>query len=375
MPTMENDPADTPPSEPTFRAPPRRTRHRDVALRAGVSTATVSKVITGRETDRISQETRMRVLEAVRELNYVPQSAVREMQTGRTGRIGVLLVHPAAFGDMDPYHTGVLSGILAGAWRAQRNTLLYTALEPYAETLRREILGGGADAVLAVGKVWSPLVESIVTQANLPVVYISVLPQESEIRRSVPYFGVDCDNHMGGRLAIEHLARLGHRRIGIILGGVASKDLPFVRERLAGADAAATEAGISLSLLESVSLTTTVQTVAARKSTAPTALFFIEGETHIARLLAEIAPDCGVRIPQDLSVVAFNSTRLSKDALLPVTAVRQPLEEIGACAVALAVDYLDKGTTSENHAGTVVRLPVTLDVRESTVPPSRQSPR
>lgn len=366
---MENQSSDPSPDGPVFPAPPRRTRHRDVALRAGVSTATVSKVITGRETDRISEETRQRVLDAVRDLNYVPQSAVREMQTGRTGRIGVLLVHPAAFGNMDPYHTGVLSGILDGAWRAQRNTLLYTALEPYAETLRREILGGGADAVLAVGKVWTPLVESIVTQANLPVVYISVLPQESEVRRSVPYFGVDCDNKAGGRLAIEHLAKLGHRRIGIVLDGASSEYLPFVRERLAGVSAAATEAGISLSLVESVSLPAVMKKVATEKSTALTALFFIEGETLLDRLLGELAPGSGIRIPHDLSVVAFNSTRLSEYALLPVTAVRQPLEEIGARAVALAVDYLDNGATAQNHAGTIVRLPVTLDVRESTAPP------
>lgn len=349
--------------------PPRRPRHRDVALRAGVSPATVSKVITGRESERISEETRKRVMEAVRELNYVPQSAVREMQTGRTNRIGVLLLHPAAFGAMDPYHSAILGGILSGAFTHRRNTLLYTALDPEAETLRQEILGGGADAVIAVGKVWTPLVKSAVIQANVPVVYVSVLPQGSDLTRSVPYFAVDCDNEGGGRLAIEHLASLGHQHVAIVIDTPESLSLSFVQERLLGAKEAAEKSGIALTIVERESLEDTLQQIGSGVANAPTALFIIEGEGQLNEIISEMAPRHGLSVPESLSIIAFNSTRHSESASVPVTAIRQPLTEIGRKAVEILVNYLDNGATSENRMGAIARLPVTIDVRASTSAP------
>lgn len=346
---------------------PRRARHSDVAKRAGVSPATVSKVMTGRESDRISAETRDRVLAVVNELNYVPRSAVREMQTGRTGRIGVLLTHPAAFGTMDPYHMGILSGILSQAFEYRRNTLLYTALEPGADTLRQELLGGGADAVIAVGRVWTPLVEDVVTRANLPVVYVSVQPGEGDTPRSVPYFGVDCDNEQGGRIGIAHLTDLGHKRIAVILGHI-TVTVSFVQERLAGATTAANEAGASIEIREHAQTESLLKRIADGDSDAPTALFFVEGENYLADLYNEMLPRHGLSVPHDLSVITFNSTTVSEYALIPTTSVRQPLQEIGAKAVQIVADFLAAGADADHRRGTVARLPVLLDVRASTAP-------
>lgn len=357
MPHKKNDPS-----------PPRRARHSDVAKRAGVSPATVSKVMTGREAGRISPETRDRVLEVVRELNYVPRSAVREMQTGRTGRIGVLLTHPAAFGGMDPYHIGILSGILSEAFAHRRNTLLYTALEPGADTLRQELLGGGADAVIAVGDVWTPLVETVVTRANLPVVYVSVQPGEAETPRSVPYFGVDCDNENGGRLAIRHLTDLGHKRIAVVVGHTAS-ETSFLVERRAGINAAATEAGASVEYAESAVLESLLRRVADGNPDAPTALFFVDNENVLAALYSELLPRYRLSVPRDLSVATFNSTTVSEHAVVPTTSVRQPLHAIGAKAVEIVADFLGAGANTDNPGKTVARLPVSLDVRASTGAP------
>lgn len=366
---MTTDPTNLPTDEHLPAPLPRRPRHRDVALRAGVSPATVSKVITGRESERISEETRLRVLEAVRDLNYVPQSAVREMQTGRNNRIGVLLLHPAAFGAMDPYHSAILGGILSGAFRHGRNTLLYTALDPAADTLRREILGGGADAVIAVGKVWTPLVKSAVMHANIPVVYVSVLPKESDISRRAPFFAVDCDNQQGGRLAIKHLAELGHRHIAVLVDDIDSQSLTFVQERMAGVQEAAEEHGLSVTIVPGAALLSTLEQIASGSGEPPTALFDIEGEGRSSAIITDLAPRLGLSVPESVSLVAFNSTRASEFAPIPVTAVRQPLTEIGAKAVEILAEYLDQSATASDPSGVVVRLPVTLDVRASTAPP------
>ncbi|MBC8141249.1 MAG: LacI family DNA-binding transcriptional regulator [Armatimonadetes bacterium] len=359
------------PHKKTDSAPlPRRARHSDVAKRAGVSPATVSKVMTGRESDRISEETRERVLAVVSELNYVPRSAVREMQTGRTGRIGVLLTHPAAFGNMDPYHLGILSGILSKAFDYRRNTLLYTALEPGADTLRQELLGGGADAVIAVGNVWTPLVEEVVTRANLPVVYVSVLPGEATTPRSVPYFGVDCDNEAGGRLGITHLTDLGHRRIAVIRGRVAS-NASFVQERIAGAMATADEATANLELVEYKAMEEVIKRVADGAPDAPSAFFFIEGENILGELYDDFLPRYGLSVPRDLSIVTFNSTMMSEYASVPTTSVRQPLQEIGETAVRILAEFLAAGASADHGRRTVVRLPVSLEIRASTAPVNR----
>jgi DNA-binding LacI/PurR family transcriptional regulator len=243
----------------------RKIRSQEVAQAAGVSRSTLSKVLNNRETERIPEGTRQRVLEVVREMNYVPKSQMREIRMGRTNRIGLLLTHPAVFAKLDPYHDALFSGILRGAFRQHKNVILFAAVEESWESFRRDLLGGSSDGVIVVGESWGAQVEQALHRSAHPTVYVSVRPTTLET-----YCFVDCENRAGGRLAIEHLVQLGHRRIGMPIAPQSKGS--YVRERVEGAQEAVHAKNIELVTIPTLEAEGIHRTI--REGGGLTALFF-----------------------------------------------------------------------------------------------------
>ena len=336
----------------------RRIHSREVAQTAGVSLSTLSKVLNGRETDRIPEGTRQRVLKVVRDLNYVPRSQMRELRTGRTGRIGVLLVTPVIFLKMDPYHQGIFDGIVAGAHCYQRNLVLYTAYPDSPEALRRDLLGGSADGVLVIGNVWGPKVQEYLHHSPIPAVYISSAPEAL-----TGYYFADCDNVAGGRLGIEHLLSLGHRRIAVT--ELTDIKHSYQRERMEGvtqafAEAQQRDSGVRCTMIPSRNAREITQIVLADPTI--TALFVPLSEILAGEIMAEIAAQ-GKRVPEDISVIGFDSTEQCDHFPVPLTAVAQPFTAIGEAATEMLVALIDEKETPHER-----RLPVHLDIRKSTGP-------
>lgn len=338
----------------------RRVSSHDVARHAGVSQSTVSLVLSGRAGTRISPETRQRVLEAAQELNYVINVAARALVTGRTNRIAVVPIHPAGLLDRDRYYGQILSGITVGAMRANHNLLLHSANYPDWQALQGDILNGSSDGALLIGREYDDPLTHALLDAGFPTVCISY---------HVPHprcTAVDCDNVAGGRLAIEHLLACGHRNLAFF--APAASEI-WVRERHRGAVEALQDAGIdpdSMLVLEQDCAVQSEDWVARllerlhSVSPAPTGIFGTE--ENQTRLLVEALESHDVQVPADLAVVSFNSTELSARARPPITSIRQPLVEIGTEAVRLLHAIL----SGEEHAPGVRRLPVSLDIRETT---------
>jgi len=331
----------------------------DVAARAGVSRTTASFVLNDRDV-AIPTETRQRVLQAARQLGYRPHAAARALATGRTQRIGIVLNEPECFGTENTYFTNVLAGVTAGALRHNYNLLLYSAHYRDWRALHEDILTGAADGTLLIGRHAHDELAHALLNSAFPTVCIS-------FRIDHPHCAyVDCDNENGAYMAIRHLISLGHRQIAFLAPG---DGLSWSRERLQGARKALAEAGLSGENLplfrwtegDAPSPGWVAAAIDFLKSTRPrpTALFCCN-EEHVCRLMEKL-PEAGIRVPNDLAVVGFNSTELSLRARPPLTSVWQPLHEIGAAGVDLLVDLLN-GRQEAEHSR---RFPVRLDVRES----------
>lgn len=335
----------------------RRVTITDVAQEAGVSVATVSKVINGR--DGIAAGTATHVQQVVERLGYESSLVARGMRSQRTHAVGVLVA------EFEPFSTEILKGAGAALAGTDYALLAYTGggagragwERRYLSRLSGTLIDG---AVLVTPTVVDPV-------AGVPVVAVD------------PHAGpgatptVDSDNLEGAMLGVRHLLGLGHRRIGF-LGG--RRDLESSALREAGYVQALIDAGVTPdpALLHVAEY----RRDAAYEATAamlalpdpPTAVFAANDVSAMGIL--DAAGRLGVRVPDDLSVVGFDDIPESASTTPPLTTVRQEIQQLGAVAVRLLLDLLDgSGVGAAGDAPGHVRLPTSLVVRGSTAAPRR----
>lgn len=325
---------------------------RDVARRAGVSVATAARALG--EYGYVSAATRERVLRASRTLDYHPNAIARSMIKGRTHTLAVIVSDNA-----NPFFASVVRGIEDVVLAKGYAIMLCNADENpekealYLSTVRQKRVDGliispsGGSAV--------PL-RSLLSSGT-PVV---------QIDRRVAGLAADAvliDNRAGVRTAIEHLIRLGYRRIGIISG---PRRLYTGRERLNAYRAALRDAG--LPVLDELIVEGTFKVDSGHRLVGrllklrrrPTALFVANNLMTIGALLG--LKEAGVRIPDEMAVVGFDDMDWAPILTPPLTAVAQPGCDLGTAAGRLLLERLTGGYTGRPR---VVELQPKLVVRES----------
>lgn len=330
-----------------------------IAASAGVSVATVSKVVNGRQD--VAADTRAVIEELLREHGYVPPSARRSLGTGS---IVELIVH----GSFGAYATQVIEGVVqAGAemgvsiaiGQVDDDDVPTGSPEAWA---RRLSTSGRAGVVIVTGALTSAHIDALAL-TGLPLV---VLDPMSLPRVEVTSVG--STNFAGGLAATRHLLALGHRRIGYIGG---PPDSGCNQARLHGYRAALESAGITTDpeLVQNEHFHYEVGLRAATRLLGlpdrPTAV--VGGSDTIALGVIEAARLRGLRVPGDLSVTGFDDTELARMASPPLTAVRQPLREMGRVAVKTVLQMAAGETLDSHH----VELATELVVRGTTGPPER----
>lgn len=345
------------------RRPSARVTLDDVAHRAGVSRATVSKALNGR--DDVAAATRERVLAAVGELGYRPTTGRRDAAPGRATLVAVLDVLES------PYMTHVLGGILTAATAAGADLVVRLAPDRDVRVTRAaarawvdEQRTAGAVGVIGVTLARPDALLLAAQEAGLPFVMVDpVDTQEAGV------VGVGATNWAGGRTATEHLLALGHRRIAWIGGPETST---AARDRLYGYQAALDAAGIAVdpSLIRADHFTVSTGAIHARDLLTgpepPTAIMAADDEIAVGVLAT--AHELGVRLPEDLSVTGFDDTPQAAWTTPPLTTVHQHLEGMGAMAVQTLRVMAEGQHPSSRH----VELATSLTVRESTAPPRRR---
>ncbi len=335
---------------------PRRIKLRDVAERVGVDASLVSRVLNDHPKASAGPATRMRILEAARELGYQPNVAARGLRTAKTWTLGLLLPNLT-----NPMYATIARACARRAQERGYGLVFGAHVEGEdAETFVRMMQQGRVDGLLtASGVLGDAFLRKVATGAMGPLVMLN-----RRVRGVRSY--VTVDDTAGAAMATRHLADLGHTDIAGIFGPGA---IDTTVRRLAGFEEAGRLTKIRLTKIEGTGLDPAAGAAAAktifqqhREITGIFASTFAiaMGVLHAARI-------AGVRVPDDVSLVGLHDSELA-DYLAPaLTTVRLPVEEMAGRAVDLLLDQIGGG----EQLGVMLRTPPVLIARESTARPRK----
>jgi LacI family repressor for deo operon, udp, cdd, tsx, nupC, and nupG len=335
----------------------------EVAKRAGVSTATVSRVLS--QPNVVAPATRRRVMLAVERLGYEPNSTAQNLRTLKTAKLLVTVPDLS-----NPFFSLILQGIEDAAQREGYSVLVGDTQhdekreERYALMLRRK----EADGLIFLGHRMPQAARSLI-RASAPRCAPIVNGCEFSPTLGVP--SVHIDNAKAASQAMDHLYGLGHRRIGIVTGPLVS---PLSRDRLSGATGRAKKEKAEREFIImhgdfSIESGAAAAERLLGRTERPTAIFCFNDEMAIG--VVEVARRMGVRVPQQLSVIGFDDIRFSRHMDPPLTTIAQPMRQLGEATVRLLLSILAGGHDAETPES--VTLPHKLVVRSSTAPPPRRS--
>jgi DNA-binding LacI/PurR family transcriptional regulator len=329
---------------------------KQIGALAGVSQSTVSRILNGVQGSvRIPEETRERVLQAARDLGYRPNPLARGLRGARMAMIGLVVREV-----YDPFFSAMIAAI--GVESRNRN---HNLVMGYAQSRAEDaaeitwvLEARHCDGILLLGDLRDePSVWTDLAGPGRPMLALCV----GDRAAGVP--AVNTDNALGAELALEHLWRLGHRRIAFLdagwLGDVRERRerfLAFARER---------SLGVPDGYVRTADNDPRGGFEAARAllrlPERPTAVFASTDALAIGTIKA--AADVGLRVPDHLSVVGFDDIPLAELLTPSLTTIRQPLTQMAAIAVK---DLLAMVADPEFETEPIRRLAPSLIVREST---------
>lgn len=302
---------------------------RDVAARAGVSKSLVSLAL--QNAPRVAPETRDAILAAAEELGYRRNAAAHALVAHRTRTIGVFVL------DLhNPITADVVDAVQAEARRRDYRTIVVVGSEDAAAERAEleKLLEFRVEGIIAVGHRLPDGADMAVT-ADCPAVIIG-----SE-HRGIPHLAsMSNDDVVGAGLAVDHLVSLGHERIAFVAGGTNA----VARDRRRGYREAMRRHGLGeVAVVVPGSFTEDGgyrgAVAALGLAQRPSALFVVNDLAAMGALAA--VGDRGLTVPDDISVVGYDGTRLAGIRPIGLTTVAQPLEEMGTRAAARLCGQLD----------------------------------
>src|SRR5215831_15609117 len=330
---------------------------REVARRAGVSLATVSRVLNN--TQYISEETRVRVLKVVREFNYFKNVHARRLATGRSDLFGLVISEIA-----NPYFPEIIRGYQAIAWNRGFDVLLCnTEYDPErTRAVTRKLREGDVRGVAVVTSTVDRGMVFELTQTGVPVVLCNAEPAGMLVSN------ICIDYGPGIQKAIEHVVELAHRSVGVIAGPAGNRTAMTIKNALV--------TGLTARGLKPVCVLESNYQVDAGASAVsevlsgpeiPTVLFC--GNDLIAMGAMSALEESGVRVPEDVSVIGIDDIFFAFLARPPLTTISVPREQLGI----KAFEALDRMLQLKRHKGSNYTLGTDLVVRKSTAPVRRHS--
>jgi LacI family transcriptional regulator len=332
---------------------------RDVARAARVHPGTVSRALNAETRGLVNEETAERVMRAAEELGYRPNPIARGLKTNRSFTVGVLvpdltnpLFPPMVRGIEDRLGAAGYTSLIANTDNdADRERQDF-------EAMRARQVDGFITATARLDREFQTETEGIAE----PIVLVNRRLEDE----SLP--AVTADDREGARLAVEHVAGLGHRRIAHLGGPTA---LSTGRHRHLGFLAAMADAGLEVDERAVRFCRAFTESEGARVcreilDAAPGLTAIVAANDLLALGCYDVLAERGLRCPDDVSVVGFNDMPFADRFDPPLTTVRIPHREIGACAADLLLERLADG----EHEPRQILLEPTFAVRRSTAPPA-----
>ncbi len=332
----------------------------EVAKKAGVGIGTVSRVLNN--SAQIAPQTRARVLKVINELNYQPHALAQGLARKKSLTLAVLV----------PFFTGhfyveLLKGIQQATAQHRYDLILYSIedLQDKDFYLKRALQQRRVDGVMLVSLPLSEVFAKDFQRRNLPLVLVDAFHPKFD--------SITVNNQTGAHTAVQHLIRLGHKRLAMITGHRSSNPAQL---RHAGVQCALHEAGLELP--ESLIISSDVlaeKTVAVNdgfnketgylamqrlmqlNGSRPTAVFVASDIQALGAMKA--ARESGLRIPEDIAIVGFDDIELSE--YVGLTTIRQPMFQMGQQAVERLMALIDEPGLPRQHQ----HIETELVIRES----------
>lgn len=302
----------------------------DVAKLAQVSVTTISKILNHKDYD-ISEETRQRVLDVIKEMNFTPNGLARSLVTKKTNVLGLLIPDIS-----NQYFADMARGVEDGANRLGYNVMLCNTDEnsnkqqEYLNILK----GRCTDGLIIVPIAGSETVFSSDFEMEKPFVVLDRVYEKSK-----GIYQVKFDNVSGGYLATKYLIEKGHDRIGLISGPSTDRT---VKDRLKGYKKALKEYGLkydkSIVYIGNYKYASGVDGAKYLLKTDITAIFALNDLMACGAYKA--ITSVGLKIPEDISVIGYDDVILSDILDPPLTTISQPKYEMGKVAATMLINQL-----------------------------------
>ncbi len=336
----------------------------DVARLAGVHRSTVSRVLTGQGS--VSEKSRKKVLEAARKINYHINTVASALKSQKKTAIGLLSFWHCSPNPSEAYYQQTLTGIIDEITRSKFHLLLNNiqgVVRPENEELNfcyESLLGG---VIMMSPRIKNEEDLTFLKQVSIPTLLLLYRPESSG------YSWIDLDNRKGARLAVEHLIKLGHKKIAYIGG-----ELEYstnARDRYKGYQETLLKAGIKedpelvrngLFWIEH-GIQSMRHYLSLPPAQRPTAVFC--ATDMIAFGAIAVIQEAGLKVPEDISIVGFDDYERAAHSNPPLTTIRQSFYDIGKQAVQLMEEMIQSPSSGPKHA----LIEPELIVRKSTAPP------
>ena len=319
----------------------------EVASTAGVSTTTVSRVINAVST--VSEDNRRRVLEAIKKLKYRPNPSAQRLAAGRASTVGLII--PRFEGIFHSYFAlQVIRGIGIAAERSRFDLLLHIT---DGVTFPSPTAMEGVIFIDVYG--CEDLIDRTIDE-GIPTVVLNHYLED------LPVSCVAIDNRMGGERAVDHFVRLGHREVATITGDLKTQAgldrLDGFVKAMKARQVPIQDGYIQYGDFGLPNARKAVETLLKLKH-PPTAIFVASDD--MALEVINVALSKGVRVPEELSIIGFDDNPVAAQARIPLTTIRQALDEMGR----LGMEVLTQQIRGKKKSPTKLLLPTKLIERQS----------
>ncbi len=306
----------------------------DIAMLAGVSRATVSRVLNG--TAKVTDATADAVNAAITQTGYIVNAQARALSLGRTNLFGVILTEPFDELYEDPTYAAIMRGINSALSESEISPVLFQAYTESERSKAAQIMRRGAiDALIHL----SPFddLEGLETMRDVPIPVV-MCGQIMGADFTDVFSCVYADDVVGAEIAARHVQELDRRNIAMILG---AKDAPATHDRLIGyrnlLGSLITDDHIRYGQWDQL---TGSRAMADLLEVDPGIDMLICGSDRIAAGTLDLLRARGIRVPEDISIIGFDDHRIAVQTDPQLTTIAQPMFQQGATAVQLALDMI-----------------------------------
>lgn len=336
----------------------KRTTIKDIASEAKVSPTTVSLVLTNEQTSRVGAATRKRILEIAKRLNYSPNYAARALVARESRTLGLVITTL-----INPFYSEIAQDIIGQAKELGYSVIIGSARDGLEDERRsvHDLLDRGVDGLIICSCLRHDPVISDLLKESIPLVLAVRNVQQSPENPAVNSVGVD--NERGAYLAVEHLIKIGHKKIGFLMGDQqTSTGYDRYAGVLAAFDVYSMEFNPDLVLYGDFRRKSGLHLTRKLFSMEKDITAIVAHNDHMAIGVLDGLREKGIRVPEDIAVIGFDDIEMAGLPGIDLTTVTQKKDLIGRTAVNILIEEIKE---SSNHLAKRIILNPTLIIRES----------